>query len=154
MIAAALAASLFGLIPGSDAKVSRYQVKPWTVTVRQDRASGQVECVISGHRLKVYGDVIVVDLGRDADTSRAYFAVPGHAPAPAQATWPRNMPGRIVDRTPLGNPSDGVIAIPLAPVLGAERLEVMQNLKARPRRFDVRGLEAARDREASAGCPK
>lgn len=154
MFAAILAFQLFGLGHHAGQQVQRYSVKPWIITKTYDPLSRETDCVISGPGpLTVYNSTVVVDLGPYTDTSRAVFAAPGGPPQPARANWPVDLPRPIVDRTPAGNPSDGLVLLPLAAVSGADRLEVRRQPKAHKVKLDLRGLAAARTAALGLGCP-
>lgn len=154
MFAAILALHLFGLGRPPEQEVQRYSVKPWILTKTYDKIGRETDCVISGPgRVTVYNSTVVVDLGRHADTSRAVFALAGEAPRRAEANWPLDLPRRVIDRTPTGNPSDGLVLFPLAWVADAERAEVRRQPKAHAIKLDLKGLKAARAAALGLGCP-
>lgn len=153
MMAVAALAGLFGLFHPHDVEVRAYSQAPWTITVSNDRITGQTHCVIAGRGLSVYDDTVVVDLGRGANTSRALFNLPGQPPQRALGNWPRTLPRSMIDRTPTGNPSNGLVVVDLEPVLEAGRFEVRRAPNAKPRTFDLAGLKKARDAAIGLGCP-
>lgn len=145
---------LFGHHPPPAQEVQRYTVGPWIITRTHDRIGGETDCVISAPGpLAVYNATVVVDLGRGADTSRAVFSVAGEPPRPAQANWPLNLPRKVIDGTPAGNPSNGLVVLPLAAVIDAERLEVRRRPRAHAVKLDLKGLKAARTAALGIGCP-
>ena len=145
---------LFGHPAPPERTVQRYTVKPWIITRVQDRADGGIDCVLSAPgRLTVYNSTVVVDLGRRADTSKAVYSAAGGALQPAQANWPVDLPQAIVDGTPAGNPSNGLVVLPLAAVIDAGWLEVRRQPRGRVIPFDLTGLKAARTAALGLGCP-
>ncbi len=57
-----------------------------------------------------------------------------------------------MDRTPLDNPSDGLVAVPLAAVVGVAHIDIRANAKTRPVGFDLTGLPAVLKAQAAQGC--
>jgi hypothetical protein len=121
--------------------------------VSKDQFTGHVACRVKGRHLTVQNGVVVFDLGAHTDTSAAVYRLdrgPAHADLaslPPSLNW-----GSVLDRTPLDNPSDGLVAVPLAAFVGVAHIDIRANAKTQPVGFDLTGLPAVLKAAAAQGC--
>jgi len=130
----------------------RIDVRPWTVVVSRDHFTGAVKCLVKGRHLTIQDAVAVFDLGPHADTSSAAYRLDRGPARSDRDSLPASLDGALVDRTPLDNPSDGLVAVSLTSLAGVSHVDIRANAKTAPVGFDMKGLEAALKVEAAQGC--
>jgi hypothetical protein len=154
MIASMLAAmSLFGFGRPAQVETQRVNLRPWTLLVSKDRFTGAVTCLAQGRHMSIQDDVVLFDLGPRQDTAAAVYKLDGGAARKTLASVPAGMlPRAVLDRTPLDNPSNGLVALPLASVSGVRRVDIRANARTQPVGFDLSGVPALLKAEAAHGC--
>jgi hypothetical protein len=153
MIAAMLAVSLFGFGRPAQVETQRVNLRPWTLVVSKDRFTGAVTCLAQGRHMMIQDGVVLFDLGARQDTSGAVYKLDGGAARATLASVPAGMlPRAVIDRTPLDNPSNGLVALPLASFDGVRRVDIRANARSQPVGFDMTGVPALLKAEAAHGC--
>ena len=145
-----LAFALFGQPHQVEAK--RVAVKPLTLIVSRDRFTGKVSCVAKGRGLIVQDGVAVFDLGARVDTARAAYKLDRGQAQTTLAPLPRGLDQALIDRTPLENPSNGLVALPVSALTGAGRVDIRANPNTAPVGFDTAVFKRVLDAEAAQGC--
>jgi hypothetical protein len=152
LAAAALALSILG---GQDGQVAVQVLKTgdWTTKVRSDRFTGEISCSLQTSRIGFHRDTLVFRLGRDTDTSEAFFSVDG---GPARSVREPRLEnethGFFLDSGPIDNPSGGRVALPLSVVRDAKQVRIRASPRHSPRAFDLAGFPAALAAAKAAGC--
>lgn len=147
-----LALHLPFLTQASQVQIRTIDAKPWRVVVAQDRFTGAVRCSALGRHVILQDGVVVFDLGAHTDTKTAVYRI-DRGPARSDiASPPQSLDQRLVDRTPLDNPSNGLVSVPLDVLMGARQVDVRANPNSRPTTFDMTGLDQALKIEVKQAC--
>jgi len=153
LAAAALALSILGSGDRTQIVTRSVKVGDWTAKVRSDQFTGEVSCSLVGRRISLHRDTLVFHLGRDIDTSQAFFRIDG---GPARSVREPRLEnethGFFLDSGPISNPSGGEVALPLSIVLGAKKVYVRASARYQPRAFDLSGFAQALAAAKAAGC--
>jgi len=153
LMAAALALSILG--PGDQAQVVTQSVKvgDWTAKVRRDQFTAEVSCSLVGRRVSFHRDTLVFHMGRDVDTSQAFFRIDnGPVRSVREPRLENETHGFFLDSGPIGNPSGGEVALPLSTIQGAKKVFVRASPRYQPRAFDLGRFTDALAAAKSAGC--
>jgi hypothetical protein len=154
LAAAALALSIFGHRDDGQIATRTLKLGEWTATIRADRFTGAVSCVLDARRMHFARDTLTFRLGGDVDTSNAYFRIDaGAAHSVREARFENETHGVFQDRGPIGNPSDGEVALPASVVRGAKQVLIRASPKQPPQAFDVSRLADALAAAKAGGCP-
>ena len=116
--------------------------------------TSDISCRVRLGRMRVEGPALIIDLGRNVQTSAAVYRVDSGAAVRAE-TDPFNAQyqTRMSAAAPLDNPSAGRIAIAVSTLKSARTVWIRPTPSASPRPFDISGLDSATTAAAAAGCP-
>ena len=151
MIAAALLAlHLFGQ---PQVRETTRHIGGWTLRVERDSFTGSAACWIGKQDIEFQRDALVFHLGHDVDTSDAVFRVDeGAVRSVRVAKLEDERRGIYLNGGPLENPSAGLVALPSAYVLGAQRIYIRATPSHLPRVFKVGRLADVLAAADQAGC--
>ena len=137
----------------SQAHRAHHRIGPWTLTVVQDRFSGQVQCRLAARGMDFERGALTLHLSPKADTSDAVYRIDGGLPHSVRAdTLELVRMGFAVHRDDLTNPSGGLVRIPVAALAGATQVAVVARPGAPIYSFQVGALAPALDAARTAGC--
>ncbi len=143
-----LALLLFG---SHGPEVHRYTVKPWVLTASRDRFTGAVTCTAKARGVRLDGDRLSFDLGRDVAIGEADYRLDG---GPALKLSSLASDGEYRESFHFDPSRDGhLIFFKAADLSGVQRLYVRPTHKAAVVSFDVAALPKLIETEAGAGCP-
>ncbi|HEX4179304.1 MAG TPA: hypothetical protein VHY32_00785 [Caulobacteraceae bacterium] len=153
LAAVALALSMLG--SGDDAQISARSLKvgDWTAVVRSDRFTGEITCSLKAHAISFHRDTLVFNLGREIDSSQAFFRIDGGPARSVREPQLQNEThGFFLDSGPVDNPSGGRVALPLALVQDAKQVMIRASPRHPPRIFDLARFSEALSAAKTAGC--
>jgi hypothetical protein len=157
MVGAAAALALLGILPfsggGADMTVEQVRLGEWRLVVSHDRFNGAVVCEIHKPSMTYRRGLLVFEFDHHEDTANAEFRVQNGPARPivAVATEAAGL-GAQFGSDNLRNPSNGVVNIPLAALGGASHVAIRPNIGAKPRSFDLTGLDQAIVAAHGRGC--
>lgn len=129
------------------------RVGPWTVSVVEDRFSGQVQCRLAARGMDFERGALTLHLSPKADTSDAVYRVDGGPPHSVRADALELVRmGFALHRDDLTNPSGGLVRIPVATLAGAKQVAVAARPGAPVYSFQVGALAPALEAARTAGC--
>lgn len=150
---AVLVLSMLGQADGGQVAVKSLRVGEWKAEISTDRFTGEVSCALTARRMSFHRDTLVFHLGRDVDTSEAFFRVDnGPVRSVREPRLLNETHGFFLDSGPIDNPSGGKVALPLSVVKGAKQIYIRASPRHEPRAFDVSGLGDALAAAKAAGC--
>ena len=153
LAAAVLALSILGSDDHAQIVTRSVKVGDWTARVRSDQFTGEVSCSLAGRRISFHRDTLVFHLGRDVDTSQAFFRIDGGPVRSVREPRLENEThGFFLDSGPIANPSGGEVALPLSIIQGAREVYVRPSPRYQPRAFDLGQFSEALAAAKAAGC--
>jgi hypothetical protein len=153
LAAAALVLSILGQGEGGQVATRTLRVGEWKAEINTDRFTGEISCALTGRRMSFHRDTLVFRLGRDVDSSQAFFRIDnGPVRSVSEPRLQNETHGFFVDSGPIDNPSGGKVALPLSAVQGAKQVDIRASTRHPPRVFDVSGLADALAAAKAAGC--
>jgi len=136
-----------------DGAHTRARFGDWVLDVHKDTFGARTSCKLSAPHLNYLRRALVIQFGKNIDTSSAAYRIDGDAPI--WARWDALALARLgfaVESGGLDNPSDGLVTIPLARLTGARVIAVRARPVDQPRVFKIDGLTLALDKAAALGC--
>jgi hypothetical protein len=153
LAAAALVLSMLGQGDSGQVAVKLLRVGDWKAEVSTDRFTGEVSCALTAHRVSFHRDTLVFHLGRDVDTSEAFFRIDnGPVRSVREPRLLNETHGFFLDSGPIDNPSGGKVALPLSVVKEARQVYIRASPRHAPRMFDVSRFSDALAAAKGAGC--
>ena len=132
-------------------KVQRYSVKPWVLTVTQDRFTGAKTCTAKARGVRLDGERLTFDLGRYVENTEAVYRLDDGA-AQKLSALPSDAGYR--ESFHFDPARDGHLAFfAVADVAGVHKLSIRAADKGPVASFDLSALPKLLDGEKGAGCP-
>ena len=137
----------------SEAHRAHHRIGPWTLTVVEDRFSGQVQCRLAARGMDFTRGALVLHLSPKADTSDAIYRIDGGPPRSVRADALELVRlGFALHQDDLWNPSGGLVRIPAPALGGATRGAVEARPGAPVYSFRIDALAPALEAARTAGC--
>ena len=153
LAAALLALSILGSGDHAQIVTRSVRVGEWTAKVRSEQFTGETSCSLAGRGVSLHRDTLVFHLGRDIDTSQAFFRIDGGPVRSVREPRLENEThGFFLDSGPIANPSGGEVALPLSIIQGAKQVFVRASPRYQPRAFDLGRFAEALAAAKAAGC--
>lgn len=136
-----------------------YQLKGWMMTIQHDGFTGKVRChlfsmrTVSQGRITYAQGTLGFEMDQDVSTLNAWYRVDNQAVKRANDLYVRLVADRVAGaQGSLENPTGGVVLIPADDLIGAKVVTIRTDEKSRPRRFSLRGFDAALSAARYNGC--
>jgi hypothetical protein len=136
-----------------------YELDGWRMVIRKDGFTGEVRCrlytpkTLRRGRITYAQNTFGFQLDKDINTTEAWYRIDG---GPARR-WKEHFPVLKASRvqTEWGtfeNPSGGVVLIPESELLTAREVTIKGSKKSSPKRFQIKGFQAAKAAALYNGC--
>jgi hypothetical protein len=130
-----------------------YKSGRWTLKVHKDPFSNTTQCSLASPGVDIARSVARFRLSGRIDTAQALYRVDDGQPIPWRThAMHFTSHGYQLETANLGNPSGGVVLVPLNEVAGGQVVYIRPSARARIRTFRLDGLASALQSAKAAGC--
>ena len=137
----------------AEVSVHHQHLGQWTLTIRRDRFAAATSCELRAHSMTVARGAVTFRFGPQVRTYDAMYRLDDGPPV----SWRVNAMslashGALPEGEALANPSEGLVAVPLEALSGAQTIAIRTSARDRPRRFQIGDLPAALRAADALGC--
>lgn len=138
-----------------------YQLDGWVMTIQTDGFTGQPRChlyspkTLFQGRITYEGGALGFVFDEDRNTQNAWYRVDQAHAKRWQDVYPQLVRLRVpLEGGSLDNPTGGVVLLPETEVASAQEVSIRLSETESPKRFRLKGFEAAKAAALANGCDR